>query len=163
MLKQEIRESPVAEGVRPRNRGLIGAVVILVLAVVGLGAWAIVESNQTAVSGEAAVAGPATQVVQEIRSEQRILADLASRGYIPSAAVDWRLLRTEELANRGLIPAETLEPYRPAVEPLFSDSELLMMELARTGRIPRQAVDWGEVELKRLVNQGLIPREALSD
>ncbi len=38
-----------------------------------------------------------------------------------------------------------------------------MIELAQTGQIPMQAVDWDEVALKKLVNQGLIPREALGD
>jgi len=73
------------------------------------------------------------------------------------------LLRTEQLVNQGLVPAQTLELYRPPVEPLFTKSELLMIELAESGQIPMPAVDWEEVQLKRLVNQGLIPREALND
>ena len=105
----------------------------------------------------------ATQAVQDFRSEQQILADLANQGYIPAEAVDRRLLKTEALINQGQIPAQTLEPYRTPVEPLFSEAELVMIELAESGQIPREAVDWGDVELKKLVNQGLIPRQALND
>lgn len=105
----------------------------------------------------------ATQAVPDFRSEQQILADLANRGYIPAEAADWRLLRTEQLVNQGQIPAQTLEPYRTPVQPLFSEAELVMIELAESGQIPREAVDWSEVELKKLVDQGLIPRQTLND
>ena len=102
--------------------------------------------------------GPRAQPV-----DQAILAELANRGYIPSAAVDWRQLKTEELVNQGLIPAQTLEPYIAAAEPLFSESELLTMEFARSRQIPVQAVDWQAVEMKKLVNEGFIPRQALEE
>jgi len=132
-------------------------VVVTVLAIIALAAAAATVVFVFA-GGETA-----TQAVQDFRSEQQILADLAHRGYIPAEAVDWRLLRTEQLVNQGRIPAQTLEPYRTPVEPLFSETELVMIELAKSGQIPREAVDWGEVELKKLVNQGLIPRQALND
>jgi hypothetical protein len=105
---------------------------------------------------------PAATTEIDVRSDQQKLADLAGLGYIPSEAVDWQLLRTEELVNRGLIPSLALHTAAtPPTAPLFSDADLFMIELAQTGRIPMQSVDWQEVELKRLVNRGLIPRAAL--
>lgn len=132
-------------------------VVVTALAIIALAAVAATVVFVLA-GGETA-----PQAVQDFRSEQQILADLANRGYIPAAAVNSRLLRTEQLVNQGQIPAQTLEPYRISVEPLFSEAELVMIELAESGQIPREAVDWGDVELKKLVNRGLIPRQALND
>jgi hypothetical protein len=115
---------------------------------------------------EAVVAPPAAAATEpatmpEVRSEQQILADLARRGYIPMAAVDWELLKTEELVNQGLIPAQVLRPYVPPVEPLFTAEEMASIELAQAGGIPMGSVDWDRVELKRLVNRGFIPRQTL--
>ena len=148
---------------------VVTAVLAVIVAVAAVTAFAFLttggeEAPQAAVSsaGEATQAAP-TPVAPDLRSDQEILAELASQGYIPAAAVDWRLLETEQLVNQGLIPAQTLQPYVAPTEPLFSESELLTMELARSGQIPMQAVDWEEVEMKKLVNEGFIPREALND
>ena len=46
-------------------------------------------------------------------------------------------------------------------EPLFTEREVLMMRLANQGYIPRQAVDWELMEMKQLVNLGLIPAQSL--
>lgn len=112
--------------------------------------------------GAVATQAVATPTAPSLQSDQQILANLANLGHIPAAAVDWTLVRTEQLVNQGLIPAQTLQPYVAPVVPLFSEHETLMIELARSGQIPVQAVDWEDVEMKKLVNEGLIPREALN-
>jgi len=148
----------------PRRSG----VVITVLAFIVLAAVAVAvvllnsgedEATDAVVTagGAEATQAVATPAAPSLRNDQQILADLANQGYIPAAAVDWRLLKTEQLANQGLIPAQTLQPYAAPTQPVFSESELLMMELARSGQIPMQAVDWTRVKTEQLVNQGLIP------
>lgn len=157
--KERVEERQASEASAPTRRFGVVMTVLAVIAVAAVAAAAILLTT----GGEEATQAVATRTAPELRSEQRILADLANQGYIPSEAVDWRLHRTEQLVNQGLVPAETLEANRSPVEPLFSESELLMIELAESGQIPMQAVDWGKVELKKLVNQGLIPRDALND
>jgi hypothetical protein len=138
---------------------VVAAVVAAVVVSTSGGA----ETSQAVSSAEAVTPAASTQAAPDLRSDQALLAELANVGYIPSAAVDWRQLKTEELANQGLIPAQTLEPYIAPSESLFSESELLTMELAQSGQIPMQAVDWKAVEMKKLVNEGFIPRQALEE
>ncbi len=153
--KEKVLERPAPEVSSPPRR--IGAMV-WGLAIIALAAVAAVVvlfvtgGEETTTAGEAAT---------DYRSEQQIIADLANQGYLPAAAVDWQLLKTERMVEQGLVPAEALEPAVSPVAPLFSPDELLTIELANTGQIPTEAVDWSGVALKKLVNQGLIPREAL--
>ena len=151
--RERVHERPAPDAPAPERR--IGAMIwtATVVALVALAAIVVML-----VRGDST-----TQATPDLRSEQQILADLANMGYIPAAAVDYQLLMTERLANQGLVPAETLEPYYPPVEPLYSAREMLTIEQAESGQIPMASVDWDEVELKRLVNQGLIPRAALGD
>lgn len=46
-------------------------------------------------------------------------------------------------------------------EPLLTVEELALVQLANTGHIPLQAVDWDTIELKRAVAKGLVPLQAL--
>jgi hypothetical protein len=150
---------------RPARRRTMGIAAWLVAAVA---VAALVTVGIVVATGEEAAPAATTATAPDLRSEQRVLADLAALGYIPAQAVDWQTLRTEQLIAQRLIPAQTLEPAGtpapvPVPEPLFSESEELLIRLATTGQIPMQSVDWREVELKRLVNQGLIPRATLND
>jgi DNA-binding transcriptional regulator YdaS (Cro superfamily) len=156
--KERVAERPSPEVPAPKRRLEVAMWILAVIAVAAVAAAAILLTT----GGEEA-STEAAPVQTAFRTDQQKLADLANQGYIPAAAVDWELLRTEQLVNEGLIPAQTLEPRSSAVEPLFSAEERLMIELARTGQIPREAVDWGEVQLKKMVNEGMIPREALND
>ena len=148
----------------PARRRMTGVAAWLIAAVA---VAALVTVAIVAATGEEA-APAASATAPDLRSEQRILADLAALGYIPAQAVDRQTLRTEQLITQGLIPAQTLEPAGTAAtvttpEPLFSEAERVLIRLATTGQIPMESVDWQEVELKRLVTQGLIPRAALRD
>lgn len=100
---------------------------------------------------------PATEATG---TEPLTLEQLANRGLIPAAAVPEPSV-LEQLVNRGLVPAQALEPAAQPVEPLFTEEEMATMTLANQGLIPHDSVDWEDVELRRLVNRGLIPRAAV--
>ena len=132
-------------------------VAIAVAAVVAAGIY-FAFGDDDGVSTTATETGAPTAVA-EVPDEDLVMARLANQGYIPRAAVDWETVELKRLVNMGLVPAAALEPARP--EPLFTELELLEIDLANRGLIPRQAVDWETVEMKRLVNMGLIPRQSL--
>lgn len=135
-----------------------GALVAIAIAAVAAAALYFAFSDDGGATGT--VAGTATPVAAAVMHDpDLIMAKLANEGYIPRAAVDWETVELKRLVNKGLVPAAALEPAR--VEPLFTENELLEIDLANRGLIPRQAVDWETVETKRLVNMGLIPRQAL--
>lgn len=104
-----------------------------------------------------------TAATPDLRSDQQVLADLANRGYIPAEAVDFEFLATEKLVNQGLIPEAALSGYITPAAPIFTPEDLALMHAARTGMIPMEAVNWDDMALKRLVNQGLIPRAAIDN
>jgi hypothetical protein len=141
--------------------------VAVTLAVAALAAVALALALFVTLGGEETVAGPGTfdeAVVPAsgslITPDERILMQLANQGYIPNEAVDWEDLQTKALVNEGLIPAQALQPAIEPGESPYTAEERLMMDLANRGLIPDQAVDWETIELKRLINQGLIPRQA---
>lgn len=150
--RERVQERPAPKAPAPQRRFGTMIWALAILAIAAVAAVAVI----LATGGE-----DGTQAAPDLRSEQQILADLANQGYIPAAAVDHKLLMTERMVNQGLVPAQALEPYAPPVEPLYTAQELSTLELAESGQIPMESVDWDEVALKRLVNQGLIPRQAL--
>ncbi|NIQ94041.1 MAG: hypothetical protein GWN87_07415, partial [Desulfuromonadales bacterium] len=107
--KEKVLERPAPE-VAPSKR--IGA-LIWALAIIALAAIVAVVVLMVTGGEETTGAAPGP----DYRSEQQILADLANQGYIPAAAVDWQLLKTERLVNQGQVPAQTLKPYSPPVQP----------------------------------------------
>jgi hypothetical protein len=150
-------EAPAPAAPPRRSFAIVWALAALALAATVTAIVLVATGSESA--GDPVAATPAVQM-PDLRSEQRILADLAIAGYIPYEAVDWELLTTEDLVNQAQIPAQTLQPYSDPVDPLFTAEELRMIDLAATGQIPWEAVDWQTVETKRLVNRGLIPRAA---
>ena len=157
--RERATKRPAPEIPTPKRRFEAAMWVLAVIAVAAVVAAAILLTT----GGEEATFEAAPDTPTAFRTDQQKLADLANQGYIPAAAVDWELLRTERLVNEGMIPGETFEPYSPPVEPLYTAEELLTIKLARNGQIPMESLDWSEVQLKELVNQGMSPREALND
>jgi hypothetical protein len=58
--------------------------------------------------------------------------------------------------------APTAGPSNPTteVESLYTPEELRLLEAVRSGQVPRETIDTDAFRLKRLANEGLIPREA---
>ena len=147
-----------AEAAPKRRRNVLGwSLGILAIAAV---AAAVTAALIVAAGSESDVeAQPAPVAVQDFRSDQQILEDLAARGYLPTKAVNEEILDTERLVNRGLIPAKTLEPYTEP--PLFTETELLMMHYVNMGQLPPESINSETIELKRLILRGMLPREAV--
>ena len=67
---------------------------------------------------------------------------------------------TERLVNAGVIPSQTLQPALAAVEPLYSARDRALMGAVSAGVVPDEVLNTHDFLIKRLANQGLIPREA---
>lgn len=89
--------------------------------------------------------------------DEQALVRLANQGYIPAAAVNWELIDTKLLVNEGIVPAQTLEPYTPALASLWTPQERALMDAVARGLVPEQALDHEAITTKQLINQGLIP------
>jgi hypothetical protein len=92
-------------------------------------------------------------------TEQKVM-QLVNAGKVPAETLQGGVYRIKSLVNRGLIPAETLNEYRPPVKPLYTKRELLIMSLVASGQLPPETLNAEPFRTKRLINQGLIPREA---
>jgi hypothetical protein len=109
------------------------------------------------------VAGPV-----EVRSagaplytaQEQAIMRLVAQGYLPAGTLQGRTFVFKSLVNRGLIPRESLTPYQGPVESLYTDQELAVMAAVAQGLVPREVLDGEPFLTKRLINQGLIPREA---
>lgn len=67
--------------------------------------------------------------------------------------------RMEEFVNAGLVPHEALQPMVP--EPVYADQDRALMAAVASGVVPEEALDTEDILIKRLVNQGLIPRQTI--
>ena len=92
-------------------------------------------------------------------SEQTVM-QLMNEGKVPAETLHGGVYRTKSLVNRGLIPAASLNEYRPAVNPLYTKRELLIMSLVARGQLPPETLNAEPFRTKRMINQGFIPREA---
>jgi hypothetical protein len=133
----------------------VGILAALALAAVTVAAVAVLWPAPQEPSGAPQGTTRSLYTAQELAMKR-----LAAEGQIPKQAVEGGTWLIKELVNKGLIPWETLEPYRPPVEPLYTAQELTMMRLVAQGQIPKQAIEGGTWLIKELVNKGLIPREA---
>ena len=115
ILELEVPQEAVAVPVAPRKgrNSILMSILAVAVGMAAIGVAVLVGSGTDTSTGDL-ISGRSSELAPDLRSEQAILADLAAQGYIPSGAVDWRLLKTEELVNQGLIPAETLNAYVPS-------------------------------------------------
>ncbi|MFL5799186.1 MAG: hypothetical protein ACJ77A_14800 [Actinomycetota bacterium] len=92
-------------------------------------------------------------------AQERMVMRLAAQGLIPNETLEGGIYRIKSLVNQGLIPRETLIKYRP-VRPLYTEQEQLIMAAVARGQVPKETLDGEPYRTKRLINQGVIPREA---
>jgi hypothetical protein len=87
------------------------------------------------------------------------LGALEEAGYTGRAgAATFGSTLNEQLVNSGVVPREALEPS--AVEPLYSAQDRALMSAVAAGIVPDEVLDDEHFLIRRLANQGLIPREA---
>ena len=145
---------------RPSNRNTYLALGLITLAVIAL-AVAFVTSRDSTETATATRTVAEVEPTAVFSQDEQIMMELAAKGYIPIAAVDWEAMALKEAVAQGYVPEQALRPfYSEGAEPLFTSEELATIELAEKGLIPMESVDWEEVELKRLANKGLIPYQA---
>lgn len=67
-----------------------------------------------------------------------------------------------QLATQGRVPLEACStaPTRQPTQPLYTTTELEMMRLVDAGRLPEETLNTQTFLIKRLANEGQIPREA---
>jgi hypothetical protein len=85
---------------------------------------------------------------------------LVERGVIPRDILDTEPLRTKQLVAEGLVPRATLAARLFPVAPLYCAKEEAVVAGVADGVIPGEALRGEPFRTKRLINQGLIPREA---
>lgn len=61
--------------------------------------------------------------------------------------------------NAGVLPGETLEP--PKAEPIYSAQDRALMAAVANGLVLEKVLEDDHFLIKRLVNQGLVPRETI--
>lgn len=81
---------------------------------------------------------------------------------IAAVAIAFMATRGDDTVTEP-VPATEPAAAAPVVESNwpFTEEEIDLMQLARAGYIPREAVDWELMELKGLVLRGVIPAETL--
>jgi len=92
-------------------------------------------------------------------NEQKVM-QLVNEGKVPAQTLQGGVYRTKSLVNQGLIPAASVNEYREPVSPLYTQRELHVMALVAQGILPAGTLNAEPFRTKRLINQGLIPREA---
>ena len=85
---------------------------------------------------------------------------LVAKGYIPAETLEGEPFLTKRLVNQGLVPWETVAQRQASISPLYSAKEQALMDAVAAGLVPAEALDGESFRTKRLINQGLIPREA---
>lgn len=93
-------------------------------------------------------------------AEELAVTRLVATGHIPAQTLDSEPFRTKGLVNQGLVPRAALEPRPVMIAPLYSAQEQALIAAVAAGLVPEEALDGEPFLTKRLINQGLIPREA---
>jgi hypothetical protein len=136
-LREQLEQAPPESQAPdvPRRKGgpmlWVAAAVALLAVVVGIGI--VVLST-----GETGTPEPAV----EAATGEELVCQLAARGQLPPEACP--------TASGVLQPAA----------PIYTDSELETMRLVDEGRLPEAALESQSWLIKRLANEGQIPREA---
>lgn len=154
------------KGRRSRLPWILAALAVAAVGIAAIAFWASSDEGSTepveaaAPATTVAAATPASQGPGLYTADELILMELVNEGYIPPDAVDWDRVNTIEAIKDGFVPVEALSKAIPPVPSLFSDSERETMRLVNLGMLPAEAIDQELLEMKQLVNQGFIPRQA---
>ena len=158
VIEQEARTVSQETG-QPRVRRswagwMLGALVVAALAGIIV---ALLEVRS--VEPPRPVAVPA-QTGSLYTAEELAVMRLVAQGYIPREMLAGEPYRTKRLVNRGLIPRAAIDPALAPVAPLYTAEERALTDAVARGLIPKETLDTRTFLVKRLINQGLIPREA---
>ena len=99
----------------------------------------------------------ATQGASTATAGNTTMEQLVNAGLVPAEALESSTM--EQLVNAGIVPAETLEPER--VGSLYTAQDRELMAAVASGQVPAETLDGDSFLIKRLINQGLVPRQTL--
>jgi hypothetical protein len=121
----------------------------IVVVAIGLAftAYARFGASGEKVSGAESTASASTTTMEQ----------LVNAGLVPAATLQPSAL--ERLVNAGLVPAETLEPK--SVGSLYTAQDRALMAAVASGQVPAEVLESDSFVIKRLINQGLVPRQTL--
>ena len=68
---------------------------------------------------------------------------------------------TKELVNQGLVPRETVRFGVTVPLPLYCPEDRAVIHAVATGQVPDAGLENRTLLIKRLANQGLVPRAAV--
>lgn len=137
---------------KPRIGWALGGLSIL--AVVGVVvAIAVFRGSTTPSFDQARVAPLYTQ-------DELTVIRLVEEGVLPDEVLDAEPFRTKQLVNEGVVPRATLSPRPAPVAPLYCPEDRGVMAAVAQGLVPDEVLEGEPFRTKRLINQGLVPREA---
>jgi hypothetical protein len=110
--------------------------------------------------------GPTARPVAEHRvtpvytQDELAVLRLVEQGVLPDEILDREPFRTKLLVSQGILPRETLESRPARVAPLYCPEERAVMAAVAAGVLPKEVLESDAFLIKRLINQGLIPRQS---
>jgi hypothetical protein len=138
---------------KPRIGWVLGGLSIL--AVVGVVvAIAVFSQGATTTSIDQATVAPL------YTQDELDVIRLVEEGVLPDEVLDAEPFRTKQLVNEGLLPHATLSPWPAPVAPLYCPDDRAVMAAVAQGLVPDEVLEGEPFRTKRLINQGLVPREA---
>ena len=92
--------------------------------------------------------------------DQLTVIRLVEDGVLPGSVLAAEPFRTGQLVNEGLVPRGALDAQSAPVAPLYCPKEKAIAAGVAHGVVPDEVLGGEPFRTKRLINQGLIPREA---
>ena len=144
------RHDPVR---KPRIGWALGGLSILAVVAVVV-AIAVFSQGSTTTSIEQ------SRVAPLYTQDELAVIGLVERGVLPDDVLDAEPFRTKQLVNEGVLPRATLSPQPALVAPLYCPEDRAVMAAVAAGVVPDEVLEGEPFRTKRLINQGLVPREA---
>ena len=137
---------------RPRIGWALGGLSILAVVAVVVAIAVFQESTTTSID-QGTVAPLYTQ-------DELTVIRLVEEGVLPDDVLDAEPFRTKQLVNEGVLPHATLSPRPAPVAPLYCPEDRAVMAAVAAGVVPDEVLEGEPFRTRRLINQGLVPREA---
>jgi hypothetical protein len=93
-------------------------------------------------------------------AHERTMMRLVAQGQIPAETLNTDPFIIKRLVNEGFVPRETVQSSPAPRTSLYSEQERALMNAVAGGQVPEEALDGDSFLIKRLIDQGQIPREA---
>lgn len=140
-------------GRQPRLGWAIGGLVALALVGVVVAAVAVLSPSS----------GPADRerTAPIYTQEEATVIGLVADGVLPDSVLAQEPFRTKQLVAEGLIPRAALLSGVAAAVSLYCPDERAVMAAVAAGVVPKETLDGEPYRTKRLIAQGLVPREAV--